>query len=144
MSFSPGQIITAQRLNRLAPATYWAQASGGVAASSSGVDVPGSSMSITVQTNGATANMWFYGHFYAGASAPTTNGAIQAVWDVNSSPTFGVVDIRTANEKFTGANSWSTSIPAAGTYTFKLKVTTPANVTMPTYSSLLVQIQEVA
>lgn len=144
MSFSPGQIITAQRLNRLQPKTYWAQASGGISASQSGVDVPGTSMSITTETDGATANMWFFGHFYAGGSAPTTNGSIKAIWDVNSSPTFGVVDFRTANEKAVGANSWSTTISTHGTYTFKLNVTTPANMTMPTYTSLLVEILEVA
>lgn len=143
MAFSPGQIITAQRLNRLAPATYWSQASGTVAASSSAVDIPGTSISITVQTNGATANFWFVAHFYAGASAPTALGSFKAMWDVNSSPTFGVFDTRTANEKGPGVNTWSTTIPTAGTYTFKLNATTPANVTIPIYASLMVQIQEV-
>lgn len=143
MAFAPGQFITAQRLNRLQPATYWSQASGTTAASSTGVDVAGTPMSITTQTNNATAAMWFFAHSYAGGSAPSSNTSVQAVWDVNSSPTFGVVDFRTANEKGLGGNTWVTTIPTAGTYTFKLKATTPANFTMPAYASLLVQIMEV-
>lgn len=143
MSFAPGQFITAQRLNRLQPVTYWAQASAVVVASTALADVPGTSISITVQTNGASAAFWFHGHFY-GTGVPASNGSLQAVWDVNSSPTFGVGQPTVANEKYGAGNTWLTTVSTAGTYTFKLKASTSTNMTMPVYTALMVQITEVA
>lgn len=144
MSFAPGQFITAQRLNRLQPVTYWAQASAVVVASTALADVPGTSISITVQTNGASAAFWFHGHWYASAASSVGNGSLQAVWDVNSSPTFGVGQPTTVNEKYGAGNTWLTTVSTAGTYTFKLKASTGTLMTMPVYTALMVQITEVA
>lgn len=142
MAFSPGQYITAQRLNRLQPKTYWAAASGTLGPNVTG-DVPGCSIPITVETDGATADfVWFYAA-YAGAVAPTAISSCKAMWDVNSSPVVAVADIRTASEKVTAGQTWQTAIGTAGTYTFKLNAVAPPNITVQVYSAIRVVISEV-
>jgi hypothetical protein len=142
MSFSPGQFITAQRLNRLQPKTYWAAASSTIGPNVT-ADIPGCSISITVETNGASADFtWFYAA-YAGAVAATSISSCKAMWDVNSSPVVAVSDMRTANEKVTPGQTWLTSIGTAGTYTFKLNAVAPPNITVQVYSTIRVIISEV-
>jgi hypothetical protein len=144
VSFSPGQFITAQRLNRLQPKTYWAQASAFVSTVTSGNAMAGTSMSITVETNGATANFWFTAAVYS-TGAMGAIASTQGQWDVNSSPTFAVVQLVTANEKASAGNHWSTTIPTAGTYTFSLKYNNPSTFSsLSTYCAIMVQIVEVA
>lgn len=143
MAFSPGQFITAQRLNRLQPKTYWAAASGTVAASQAAVDIPGVTLSITVETNGATAEMLWFAHFY-NTGVPAANSNAQAYWDVNAAPVFALGQGLNVNEKLAASQSWVTTIPTAGTYTFKVKATTSTNTTTPVYCTLDVKITEVA
>lgn len=143
MSFSPGQFLTAQRLNRLQTKTYWCAASGSVAASSTNADVPGATMPITIETNGATVAMNWSSAFYAAGVAPIANANSRAFWDVNGSPHFCLAEFRTASEKVTASQNWMTTITTAGTYTFKIVGTTPANFTISTYTSLMVQVTEV-
>lgn len=143
MSFSPGQFITAQRLNRLQTKTYWAMANSTLPASSSNVDAPGTSQNITIETDGATVAINWSTAFYAAGTAPAANAHSQAYWDVNASPHFALVEFRTANEKAVSSQNWMTTITTAGTYAFKIVVTTPANFTMATYTSMMVQVTEV-
>ena len=143
MSFSPGQFITAQRLNRLQPRTYFVQASGTTSPVVSNGDVTGASTSITVETNGAKATfMWTAAVYATGAMASNTN--TQAYWDVNGSPTFALAQWATNGEKGTVANVWDTTISTAGTYTFKLKTSVVANSQLAIYTSMVVMITEVA
>jgi hypothetical protein len=142
MSFAPGQFITAQRLNRLQTKSYFSQCSGTVAASGSG-DVPGTAISIPIETNGATATFsWTASTYYLGL--PSGASSTHAVWDVNSSPTFAVNQQQANTDKVTGANFWSTTIPTAGTYTFKLAYSTLTNTNLSIYTAMIVQIDEVA
>lgn len=144
MSFAPGQFITAQRLNRLQSKTYWAAASGGVAASQSGVDVPGTSIPMTIETDGATVSFVWIAAIYATASF---TGATSVRVNLNGdlSPTFALAEIKDAAAKVTAGNTWSTAIATAGAYTAKLVATTQANATISTaYTSLLVTVTEVA
>lgn len=143
MSFSPGQFLTAQRLNRLQNKQYWCAASGTVAASSTNADIPGATMDITTETDGATVSMVWATAFYAGASAPAALASCRAFWGANGAPLYAVAEFRTANEKVTAAQTWQTTITTAGTNTFKLVCSTPANCTVSIYSSLLVTVSEV-
>ena len=142
MAFSPGQFITAQRLNRLQPATYWAAANSTVGASATNTDMPGVTMSITVQTSGATAVFSWSTVFYFTAAAGGIASS-RVLWDVNVSPILVATQGPTANEKIQGAQFWQTTIGTAGTYTFKMQVTTPTNTAAQVYSSLLVTIYEI-
>lgn len=143
MSFSPGQFITAQRLNRLQTKTYWSAANGTVAASSTNTDIPGTSMNITIETDGATVAINWSTAFYAAGTAPSSNANSRAFWDVNASPHFALAEFRTANEKVVSAQNWMTTITTAGTYAFKIQATTPANFTIAIYSAIMVQVTEV-
>lgn len=143
MSFSPGQFITAQRINRLQRKSYWAAASGSFT-STSAADIPGCSFSVIVETDGATADFWWTSDGRAGASAPAAVATTQAFWDVNGSPVFNVWSVRTALSQASTASNWSTTITTAGTYTFKLRGTMVANASINVYTSLLVHISEVA
>lgn len=142
MSFSPGQFITAARLNRLQPAHYWAQASSAIGSVGSG-DVAGTSMNITVQTNGATATMIWTAAIYA-SGLMSANANTNAVWDVNLAPTYALAQHSANGDKVTASANWTTTIPTAGTYTFKLKYTNVTNASMQIYTTLLVIINEVA
>lgn len=141
MAFAPGQFLTAQRLNRLQSKSYFSQNSGSIGTGSG--DVGGTPISITVETDGATAAFTWTGSCYAsGAMGGNTN--TQAWWDVNASPTFALTQLLTNLEKVTSANVWVTTIPTAGTYTFKLKYTVVANSTLSIYTAMMVVITEVA
>ena len=142
MSFSPGQFITAQRLNRLQRKSYFGQSSGFITTVSTG-DLAGSVMSIAVETNGAIADFWFSAAVYA-TGAMTNSGSVKAQWDVNASPTFALGQYSASGEKGVSTNMWSTTITTAGTYTFKLVYNNVANSQLSPYCSLLVQIAEVA
>lgn len=142
MSFSPGQFITAQRLNRLQPKAYFSQNSAAITVAGSG-DVGGTPTSITVETNGATAAfVWTASCYTTGAMASNTNTF--ARWDVNDSPTFAVVQQSANGDKVTAANVWVTTVPTAGTYTFKLRYTVVANSQLSIYTAMQVMIMEVA
>jgi hypothetical protein len=143
MSFSPGQFITAQRLNRLQRKSYWSVASGAFTSTST-ADIPGTSMSIAVETDGATADFWWTADGRAGASAPVAGATVQAFWDVNGSPVFNLWSVRSASSSASTASNWSTTITTAGTYTFKLRGTMQTNISLNIYTSLLVHISEVA
>lgn len=144
MSFAPGQFITAQRLNRLQSKTYWAAASSTVAASQTNFDVLGTSIPITIETAGATVAFTWFTAVYNGATSMTTNANGRVFIGSDSSPVFALAEWRTANEKGTVGNCWSTTVPSAGATTAKMQVTTPANATLSVYTSLMVTVTEVA
>ena|ERR1700749_781242 len=142
MAFAPGQFITAQRLNRLQSTTYWAQATGAFSATTE-TAIAGTSLSITVQTNGATANFWWSADFRQATAVSTGQAAVRPYWDVNGAPLFAIGRLATVNDQISTANSWSTTIPTAGTYTFQLRGTMFTNTTLNIYTSLMVEIKEV-
>ena len=144
MTFQPGQFITAQRLNRLQPKVYWAQCStpitGGAGTTQ---DVVGTSMSITIDTNGATAAMdWSFAN-YATAAMGTNSTLVRAIWDVNAAPTYALYDAQANNYRSTCSANWVTTIGTAGTYTFKLQANVFTGATLQIYTTLKVEILEV-
>jgi hypothetical protein len=142
MAFSPGQFITAQRINRLQPKPFWAAANSTVAASATNADVPGCTMSITVETAGATAvfswsTVWYY------TGLPSNLSSSRVLWDVNASPILAINQDSASGDKGQGSQHWLTTIGTAGTYTFKMQTTTSTNQAAQIYSSMLVTIYEV-
>lgn len=145
MGFQPGQFITATRLNRLQPVKYWMAATAPVTGAVTNTDITGMSQSIIVGTDGATASFWWSVDFRNGAVAGAGQAAVRPFWDVNGAPIYAIFDSRTALEKGSCANAWSTTIPTAGTYTFKLQAATLlVNQSTNIYTTLLVEITEVA
>lgn len=143
MSFAPGQFITAQRLNRLQTKTYWAQASGTTAVSQSGVDVAGTSIPVTIETDGASVAVSWSIAAYATA---VTGGLVsaRAAFGADTSPVFSVAQFSAATEKTSAANFWLDTVSLAGSYTAKIVATTPAQATLSSYTALMVQVTEVA
>jgi hypothetical protein len=145
MAFSPGQFITAQRLNRLQPKTYWSAASGVTTTVLTNADVAGTPMSIVVETNGATAAFVWHTAVYANAGVAMSGAASSRVlWDVNASPVVAIAYWSGTTERGTPGQSWVTTIGTAGTYTFKMQVTTAANTAIQVFTSMSVTITEVA
>jgi len=145
MAFSPGQYITAQRLNRLQPKTYWAAASGVTTTTLTNADVAGTSISIPVETNGATAAFTWFTAIYANAGVAMSGAASSRVlWDVNVSSVVAIGFWSGTNERGTPGQTWVTTIGTAGTYTFKMQVTTAANTAIQVFTAMTVVITEVA
>jgi hypothetical protein len=143
VAFAPGQFITAQRLNRLQPAVYWAAASGTTPVSSSGVDVAGTSIPITIQTDGAQVDITWAISAYA--TAVTTGlASARAVLGADSSPVYSVAQFSAATEKTNSSNTWVTTVATAGSYTAKIVATTPAQITLSVYTSIRCTVYEVA
>lgn len=142
MSFSPGQFITAQRLNRLQPHAHWAGASSTVAPSATNADIPGVTVSIVVETSGALAKIsWSTVWYYTGI--PGGLSSSRALWDVNPSPVLAINQDAANGDKGQGSMVWLATITPAGTYTFKVQTTTGTNTTTQVYSALLVEISEI-
>jgi hypothetical protein len=143
MSFAPGQFITAQRLNRLQPKTYWAASSATFPASTSLTDVTGTTIPITIETDGATVSFSWAIAVYASASM-ASNASARAFIGSDSSPNYAIAEFKDAAAKASVANFWSTTVATAGAYNAKLVATTPANATLATYTSIMVTVLEVA
>jgi hypothetical protein len=142
MAFAPGQFITAQRLNRLQPKTYWAQASGTTAVSQTNVDITGATVAVTVETDGATLRVdW---NMTAQATAITGGQVSARAWiGSDASPVYTVAQFSAATEKAGTYETWMTTVPTAGLYTCKLVGTTPAQATIVSYSTITVTVTEV-
>jgi len=143
VSFAPGQYLTAQRLNRLQSKTYWTQNSANQVAGSYD-PIPGTNTSITIETDGATVAFDWTAAVYGTTTAMASLTSVQAVWDVNTAPTFAVALFSNSTERVTAAANWMTTIPTAGTYTFKLKATVATNSTLQIYTTMKVVVTEVA
>jgi hypothetical protein len=144
MAFSPGQFITAQRLNRLQPKTYWAATSGVTTTVATNADVPGCTIPITVETNGATATFVWFSAIYASVGAMAGAASTRVLWDVNVSSVLTIGSWSTLAERGTPGQTWVTTIGTAGTYTFKMQYTMVANTAIQIYTAMTVVITEVA
>lgn len=144
MSFAPGQYITAQRLNRLQPKTYWAQASGTFAASQTNQDVAGTTIPITIETDGATVDVSWAISISGAASPMASLASARVFFGSDSSPVYAVGQYATSGEKGSHAQFWATTVPTAGTFNAKIQATTPASTTFTVYTSIKVVVTEVA
>jgi hypothetical protein len=142
MTFSPGQYLTAQRLNRLQTKTYFGSASGAITTVGSG-NVAGTALAITTETDGATvACSWTAAVYATGAMGNNCNTYVK--YDLGSSSVFALAQLTANTEKTTAANFWSAAIATANSYTFQLGYTVTANGSLAVYTSLMVQVMEVA
>lgn len=144
MSFLAGDLLTAQRVNRLAPKTYHQKASGNLPASSSGVDIPGTSIPFTTETNGATVDVWFVCDFDNTASPGASIGSVKVVLDgATAGSVFGIFGANITDGRSTVANVDQFTVPTAGAHTIKMQATTPANMITNQYTALKLMVSEV-
>lgn len=139
--FAAGDVITAQKLNWLAPKWYSAQATNTTGPSAT-TDIPGLTQTISTETAGAIATLWWFVSFYASSTAPTTNGTAQAFLDGVGVGNFIIADHRVGSAKWTPGQSIQMTVASAGSHTFKVQAITPANMTTAIYCSLTIAIQE--
>jgi hypothetical protein len=145
MPFLAGDIITAQKLNWLSPTIQGAQASGVVPASSTNVDVPGTTLNPTTTNAGALIKVFWYAAFYTASGSAAGTGATCRVLIDGVAPTalaMGAPDAAGAVGQQQGAASAVTTLSAAGAHTIKLNATTPAGRSVQIYTGLDIEIIE--
>ena len=145
MAFLAGERLTAGRANRLQPRTYpIAIGSGTIAASSTNVDVPSATITLTTEAAGATFKVWAVFDFNSlGASAGSSTGRL-VVDGANQVPLAVFRQDATA-DRGTHAQSYTGTLAAAGSHTFKLIVSTSTNTEcLGSNTYLVVEITEVA
>lgn len=143
MAFLAGDIVTAQRLNRLQPVTYRAKASAAVAGPQSATVIGGCSVTFDTETNGALAVVhWTADSRNTGAVA--TQIATQARLDTSTtSDVFTVWSGTVSGDKATVGTNTTFTITTAGTHTIDLVVSMSTSNQINVYTALLVQIFEV-
>jgi hypothetical protein len=143
MAFLAGDLLTAQRANRLQPKFYNDEASGTLAASSTNVDVPGVSIAFTTETDGATVHCSWSSDFDLTGST-TTLGSTRLLLDgVTGSSTFATIQQGITTDRASVAQFCSFTIPTAGAHTIKMQGTTPANMIVNLYTALNIIVFEI-
>lgn len=144
MSFSPGQFITAQRLNRLQPKLYRSVASSALTGGAANLDVPGSEIAFSTEAANATVRAMWNGDARNTGGGGGQQASYSALLDGSvTSDVFSLFQGSAANERSTVGNCWDTTIASAGAHTIKLKVTQGSNQTQQTYTTLQLWVQEV-
>jgi hypothetical protein len=143
VAFLAGENITAARLNRLQPRTYWAQASSTIGASQTNVDVPSATVTFTTDAANATIVVaWPAAFYFAGAAGGLSSVSV-LIDGSSSSPMFAISQQSASTDKNQGMGVWQTTLATAGSHTVKLRGTTNTNTTVQIYTALSVTVYEV-
>ncbi|MGQ4358573.1 hypothetical protein [Streptomyces sp. SAS_272] len=144
MAFLAGEMATAGRINRLQSASYGAIGSGVVSASSTNVDVPSATVTVTTETAGAryvATCVWDYNTLGIPGASSTARMALDGV---GQSP-LATFRGDAASERGTITQTYRGTLGAAGSYTFKLIASTATNTEVQGVNcSITVEITEVA
>jgi hypothetical protein len=143
MAFLAGDLLTAQRVNRLQDKSYYKTATGTLPASSTNADMPGVTQTFTTETNGATVDCaWVVDFDLSGAT--TIVGASRLLLDsVTASDNSAIFGAEVATDRGTAAQTNRFTIPTAGVHTIKMQCTTPANMTVNTHTTMLLVVKEI-
>lgn len=143
MAFLAGDLLTAQRANRLQPKKYYRAATGTVAASQTNADVPGLSVTFTTETNGAQVDCAWVVDFDLSGSITTVAASRLLLDGGTASDNSAIFGGEISTDRGTCAQQQQYTIPTAGSHTIKVQATTPANFTINTHSTLVVEVREV-
>lgn len=144
MPFVPGDVVTAQRLNRLQPATYRAVCSTAVTGTVSNADVTGTEVPFTTETDTATVKVTWSVDARNNGSGGGTQIAVSALLDgATTSDVFALFQGSAASERANVMNQWLVDVPTAGAHTVKLRVSQSTNNQVNIYSNILVEVYEV-
>jgi hypothetical protein len=143
MTFLAGDILTAQRINRLAPKPYYKQSTGNLAAGSTGVDVPGASITFTTETDGATVQcVWVVDYDLTGATTAVASARL-LLDGVTSADAFAIFEAEVATDRGSVAQTHQYTVPVAGSHTIKMVGTVPANMIINQYTTLTLLVFEI-
>lgn len=143
MAFQPGQIITANRLNRLQPTPYRVVATSALTGPQTNADIPGAVLNIVTETTGArytavlVVDVDLNGSTTALASARLlVDGAFQSE--------FAVFGAEVSTDRGSVTQTYEGTLGTAGAHTLKVAATLAANQSINLYTSLLITVYEVA
>jgi hypothetical protein len=143
-----GGIILAAHMLRARPKRFYDETTGTVAASSSGVAVPGLSITFTTETDGAELEMvWFIRatQTAAASGAMSARPLVTGPSSFSQQPTdFAIVQwgTSTATNIATPGNAYVMTLGSAGAYTVTMLATTTTNQTIAGYTSITCVLQE--
>lgn len=143
MAFLSGDIITAQRLNRLQPTPYYAIGTGTVVGPLTNADVPTATIPVTNTTVGATYMAWCaWDSNVTGAAAGTL--VVRMALDGVAQVPNGVYNSPTSLGRGQPVNFYFGTLSTVTTHTFKLIASPLTNQTIQGVNcSIMVQILEV-
>lgn len=144
MAFLAGEIVTAARLNRLQPATYYAVANSALSGPQTNADVPGCTVTFDTETDNAI----YVCHTvfdYRLSGTPTTlgsgniyvDGVIQSVFAVFRDGGGSLGSTASVAQTYRG------TLTTAGSHTLKMVASPVTGQQINIYSSILVTIYEV-
>src|SRR5688500_18325275 len=126
MAFLAGETITATRLNRLQPRSYFAVGTSNLVGPQSNVDVPRCTVTLTTETARATYKAWIaIDHDMTNPSTTISFGrlAIDGVTQTNT--TAAAQEVIT--DRVAVPQNYYGSVTTAGSHTFKVVGSPPAN-----------------
>ena len=143
MGFLAGDLITAQRLNRLKPTPYWKASTGILAASQTNADIPGASITFSTETNLAEVQCWWNVDADLTGAVVLLGSSRLLLDNITPSDVFTTYVAEVATDRATVGQSFKFTIPASGPHTIKIQGTTPATYTYNLYCSLSLLVHEV-
>jgi hypothetical protein len=143
MSFLAGDLLTAQRVNRLRPTPYTKAATGTLGAGVTTADVPGATITFDTETDGAEVQVtWFVDFDLSGATTSLHSSRV-LLDGVTASDTFATYAAEVATDRGSTGSTHKYTIPLAGSHTIKIQATTPANGGVNLYSVLSLVVYEI-
>lgn len=143
MTILAGEIVTAARLNRLQPKTYYAIGTGTVTGAASNVDVANATVTFDTEVDGATYTVvgtWDVN--WTGAT--TTIGTARVQVDGVSQSPLCTFQAEVATDRGTYSQTYFGTLAAAGSHTIKLVCSPAANQSVEGInSSISIVINEV-
>jgi hypothetical protein len=143
MAFLAGDLLTAQRANRLQAKSYYRTASGTVPASSTNADVPGVTATFTTETNGATVDCTWVTDFDLSGAVVIVGASRLLLDSVTASDNSAIFGGEISTDRGTCAQTNQFTIPTAGVHTIKMQATTPANMTINTHTTMTLVVREI-
>lgn len=142
MSFSPGEDITAERLNRYTPAVYIAPATATLTGPQTNGLVPGASVTFTTKTANAMYVAWYAIDFDRTAAV---TGLISGRISVDGSVTGQYAVFRASDSvgRATTSNMHTGTLASAGSHTISMVANLVTSTLTNLYSTLTVMIYEV-
>ncbi|HEY9416032.1 MAG TPA: hypothetical protein VIQ30_14810 [Pseudonocardia sp.] len=146
MSILAGENVTAARLNRMQPTTYYAVATSDLVGAATGADVVGATVTFsTTAANAVYVAQAIFDFDTSGAGTTTIGTGMLAVdGSAQAGQALLQVGAATANDRATAGQQWRGTLAATGSHTIKLTATIPANMEInATHTTLLLTVYEV-
>lgn len=143
MGFAAGETVTAGKLNRLQPKTYFGVSSSDLAGAVTDTDIPGCTVTFTTVTDNATFDATGFVDF---DNTGAITSVATAVLVVDGAAQSGLIVYQQglSSDQMSPGGMWNGTLAAAGSHTLKLIATLPAGISARNpHSKLRVNITEI-